>query len=590
MRGILVGLAAVATLATAAVVADQKKLVPNSISGLRFTVFVLLMMGFCIFFWRSVRKNRAVLEAARRSAQSAAITDQTKAADLIRLAGSEEVQAPLASCVSTYGGVGDDGRALIQTYGAMQRRLSDAQEAYTRLRDEQSGPDGITGGPHDPTLAVNAYLRLSLGYRAARQDVLRALEKAEEVKRLAEAIKSRREALAQRIEDEAANLAKARQIVAALRGDGYNAVEMEALERSLDGAAANLAQAEALGATSEALLAEAATDCRDVICRARILQDLRERVIDNLGEVDGEIAETLEMVPEALRSFRRLRDESPPLVWESIRGNGSEAGNRLRRAIALVDEAGVHADMDHQEWEDAEMALAKAQDHVYDARDLLEAILALQASVAETHEQAERELARARADLDKAAEYAVVNGGTNDHWNDRLTEARSLLGEAQKQAEVETPDWQQVVTLALTANHLVDSILADCMEESETLRRQHHLAAQLIRLAEQIVAEAGSFVDSHNDDIEEGVIEQLEDALYLLEAARKAARSGKPQETLELATRSKSAAEAALGAAKRCFQDAETQHSSKQPDRSPWGTSQADTGSDIGQDDRDSGF
>jgi len=76
--------------------------------------------------------------------------------------------------------------------------------------------------------------------------------------------------------------------------------------------------------------------------------------------------------------FEALYQAYAPANWESIRGNGTEAENRINWAMVALEDARLASGMEQQEWHKALELVKKGNDWLTEAETLIKSITVLE--------------------------------------------------------------------------------------------------------------------------------------------------------------------------------------------------------------------
>jgi predicted DNA-binding protein (UPF0278 family) len=180
--------------------------------------------------------------------------------------------------------------------------------------------------------------------------------------------------------------------------------------------------------------------------------------------------------------FDRLYMEYAETTWEPVRGNGSEAENRIDWATDAYDEAVSAAKPDEQDWLKAMDMVEKGNSWLTEAESLVESITELETNLKAGERDFPAEIDAAEADIKKAWDYInKYDDDIRESLEDDLRAAEKKVEEARTELNKEKPDFFIVCRLAREANESADKILVQARDEPETAERLRAKAASAKR-------------------------------------------------------------------------------------------------------------
>lgn len=258
--------------------------------------------------------------------------------------------------------------------------------------------------------------------------------------------------------------------------------------------------------------------------------------IANVAKDAEELGERLQAVKAKIEEGRTVFEElasHPEAVWEPVRGNGTEAENRLESAMAIHSGLSLRPE---SAWEDAE-SIRTAGGLLDQAESLMRSVAARHKAVREAREAAAGELEAAKADLSKARAYLEeFDEDTRDVLKGDVEKAWRTYDAADAESRKERPDYLRVVDLALKANREAGRIYEEARNEREAAERLRRLAESSVQDAERAYSAAKEYEEDHRADVGSRARELLKRARDVLENAR--------AEMFDLAGRVKAAAQA----------------------------------------------
>jgi len=457
----------------------------------------LVAVGVGLYFLSGFLRTVLTAQAARRAAQQRArLAKQRAIPRIVEL--NQALQALDLGIRSLDGKVSEKGAALLRSRSAeVQALMNRATLAHGDLESAATNPD--RGG-----LSLAEYDAIEQAYTQDVLDVLlqvsaRVNDLNQQVTKLEGLIRDLPSAMA----SARAGLEEGSKRTAALSGGGFRVAEPTALlakgEDGLSRAVAGLERQELLEA--QGLVIEAERNIREAVAMAESLPKRKEQ----LERAIPALAVRIEQVKSAIIAGKALFDEISAAYaessWESIRGNGTEATNRVNWSLGLVDAAITAFSMERQEWAQAEKAVGQANRYLDEAESLMRSISALKGSLEAARLDSEPEIQAAQADVTKAWEYThQYDDDIRESLEDDLRLAQATLEQARAALLEVTPDYLKVVRMAKETNAAADKVLAEAQTEHEAAERLRARAASAIRDAKAAVSKAAEYIEDHERD------------------------------------------------------------------------------------------
>ena len=268
------------------------------------------------------------------------------------------------------------------------------------------------------------------------------------------------------------------------------------------------------------------------------------------------LASRIERVKQTIENseavFDRVFHEYAETTWESVRGNGTEAENRVNWALEAQDAARVAAGMGQQEWHKALDLVKKGNTWLTEAESLVNAISELEANLIAARRDATKEIDAAQADVTKARDYiAEYDADIRESLETDLRAAADKNERAREELKKEKPDYFQVCRLAREANEEADKILIQARSEHEAAERLRAKAASTWRDAQAKVSIASRYVENHHPVVQGDARRYLNTAV---EALRQVDLTDDPNSRISLALNAEQAADQAYTLAQRDVQ------------------------------------
>lgn len=247
--------------------------------------------------------------------------------------------------------------------------------------------------------------------------------------------------------------------------------------------------------------------------------------------------------------FERLSEEYAESAWESVRGNGTEAENRVNWALEAQDDARIAIGTDQQDWQKALGLVEKGNNWLTEAESLVKSISELEVNLVAARRDGPNEVETARVDIAKAWEYInQYDEDIRESLEDDLHAAEGKNDLAKEELGKEQPDYFQICKLARESNEAADKILIQARSEHEAAERLRAKAASARRDADAKVSIARKYVEDHHPVVQNEARNYLNDAI---EALRKADAAIDINAQISLAVQAESAADEAYSLAQR---------------------------------------
>ncbi|MBI4285819.1 MAG: TPM domain-containing protein [Chloroflexi bacterium] len=242
-----------------------------------------------------------------------------------------------------------------------------------------------------------------------------------------------------------------------------------------------------------------------------------------ISALTARIPQVEEAISKGRQVFERISSTYAEPSWDSIRGNGTEAENRVDWVLEAQDAARATASVEQQEWHKALQLTQEANAWLDEAESFMRSISALEVSLAAARRDAPIEIAAAQADIAKA--WAYINSYDEDireSLEDDLREAERKLRISNDELRKEKPDYLEVCKLAREANESADRVLAQARNEHEAAERLRARAAGALRDARTAVSRAKEYLEDHGRDVGAEARSYLTDAHAALQQAETA--------------------------------------------------------------------
>lgn len=256
------------------------------------------------------------------------------------------------------------------------------------------------------------------------------------------------------------------------------------------------------------------------------LKNISTEIPNMIDTLSARICLAKERHTAGKESFSRMAKSHAPSSWASVRGNGTEAANRIDWAEKAVFAAKAFSSPEKREWEHADKSVTEGNTWLGEAESLIGSILEREKNLERAKVDAPKEIDAALADVKKAQEYIFRNAtGLNRTHNRNLEKANRLIREAGDNLKKPQPDYPEVLKSIKEAHDLADSVLKQARSEQEELERLTKKEASLKRDVERAISKAKEFFADHKPRISSEAKELLAAAEKLHNSAGKKSNS-----------------------------------------------------------------
>ncbi len=247
--------------------------------------------------------------------------------------------------------------------------------------------------------------------------------------------------------------------------------------------------------------------------------------------------------------FDRIFKEYADTTWTPVRGNGTEAENRINWSLDALNDARSAAGLEQQDWFNALEHVDKGNQWLTEAETLMKSISDLEVNLIAARRDAPNEIAAAQSDVTKAWDYIKqFDEDIRESLEDDLRTAEKKNDLAREELNREKPDYFNVIKLAREANESADEILIQARSEHEAAERLRAKAISSRRDAGAKVSIARTYIEVHHPAVRSEARNYLTGAI---EALRRAEAAPDINEQVSLAAQAESAADQAYSLAQR---------------------------------------
>lgn len=531
------------------IIIQQEPSKPMDLSGLWVVLKILLALVALGLLWFGISRFMNARER-RRAAQLKAQTARTACGNRIN-----ELDEPIKLAKARLNKlaqsvVEEDVTGMRGVLSNLESEVNRVSALYTDLQQSAANPDrkGLSVAEYDEIATnFNGVLASLDNVRTAREGLDRDVQDA--LRRVASA-RSDIDALQQEIY--AATAAKV-----IVQKAGYKTAGVEAL---LKEATDFKERAETLLSGNRALAVESCckegtVKAKEAARQANGLPARRAAILEGITDVENKTETVAALIQSGRTAFDRMVSTYTESCWVTVRGNGSEAEDRLQRAMQATTEASAAVAMSQQEWERAETAIKEGDHILNEAQSCMRSITELVENLAAAKRDAPGEIVAAESDLDKAASYEQqFDEDVNDVVKTDIADAREILEGTKAEMAKPKPDYLVVLKNAKAVNTTADKILERCEAEHEAAERLRRRAVSSVRDAKAAVSRASEYIQDHSSDVGSGARMNVQEAQALLS---RASVTVSLVDKISIAEDAERKADAALNSAKSAVQDAE---------------------------------
>jgi len=509
-------------------------------SALLLATFVVVGALFALFFFINHRKSQARRAALR---QKALLAKQAAASGINELI--ETVQMLAIKVDVTANRVAAEDGASLHSGLLEARRLTDRSSlAYSELSHS-------AGDPENPKLGEAELGAIEPEYRSVLENLRHAREAVKSVEGQIDVVRQTVDSFPGKVAAVDAAVEQAVLKQDALTQAGFNAGYVGDL---VEKARATLDMAHDLASKKRFREAVeyadlAAAQAQQAVQAAQELPQKKNEAETAIPALAARIGQVKARIVEGRGLFEKLAGEYAETTWVPVRGNGTEAENRVSWTEGALEDARLAIEPERQEWHRALELVGTANGWLTEAESLVESISELEMNLMAARRDAPAEINAAQVDVAKAWEYInKYDEDIRESLEDDLRAAEGMNNAAAMELTLEKPDYLRVCKLAREANEAADRILAQARDEHEAAERLRTRAVSAIRDAHTKVTMVSRFVQVRHPFVQDRTRNLLVEAR---EALGQAESSVDANTQISLATRAESVADEAYSLAQR---------------------------------------
>jgi len=452
-----------------------------------FLVIVGLMIGSILLVY--LRKTQARRAAARQKAvlarqgAASAINEQIEAVQML------EIKVNVVA-----------DRITPEEAAPLREGLQKAKGLVDRSSETYSNLSHSAGDPENPRLGEAELGAVEAQYKKILDDLSQGKEAAKGVEAEIATVQQAADSFPANVAEVNAGIEKAVKQQDELNNAGYKTTYISELvskgRNMLDLAKTMVSEKRLLEGVKQIALAGDQVKAA-IEAGAHLPQKKREA-----EQALGALAQRIEQVKATIDSgsdvFERISSSYAESAWTSIKGNGTEAENRVNWALDALDDARSAASPEQQSWPKTLESAAAGSQWLTEAESLVKSISELETNLVAARRDAPAEIAAAQTDIAKAWEYInQYDEDIRESLEDDLRSAESKTNTAKEELSKERPDYFNVCKLAREANDAADRILVQARDEHEAAERLRVKAASARRDAYAKVSVARKYVEDH---------------------------------------------------------------------------------------------
>lgn len=501
-------------------------------------VAILLVIGALLFL--NYRKNRARWLAVR---QKAMLAKQGAASGINELI--ETIQMLEIKVNVTAGKLVPEEAATLRGSLEKAKRLIDvSSQTYSELAHSAGDPENPKLGEAQLGVIDGEYQKILGNLRQARESIQGAEEQIVIVRQAIDGFPGKVAEINSGIEDA---LLKQDELKRAGYKSTYPADLVAKGRNTLEQAKTLVAEKRFIEGTK--IVSLAAEQIKQAIQAANELPLKKQQAEAAVPALASRIEQVKEMVNNSRDIFERLIQGYAETSWESVRGNGTEAENRVNWALDVYDDARSANGVEQQEWHKALELLEKGNNWLAEAESSMKSISELEVNLIAERQVAPNEINAAQTDVATAWEYINrYDEDIRESLEDDLRSAEVKNDLAREELRKEKPDYFKASKLAREANEAADKILIQARDEHETVERLRAKAVSSRREARAKVSMASEYFEDHAAVVRNEARNYLNKAV---EALRQADATADSSSQISLTSQAESAADQAYSLAQR---------------------------------------
>ncbi|MCR4428631.1 MAG: TPM domain-containing protein [Caldiserica bacterium] len=479
-------------------------------------VIVLLVVGVILFsaFRKKFSQRKAIRQKALLAKQGAAsgINELNEALQLleVKVERMGELLPP------------EEFQPFKENFAKIKLLISQSSETYSQLSHSAGDPENPKLGLEELEAVRGAYQQILDNLGKARESIQEIEDKILQVQKLMEGFPGKVSEIQAAIEEVSQKQARVETLVVkAVQPGNLISQAREALEQSQ----ALFSRKQFMEALRQAELALEKTRLA-----SQGLDELPKRKGEaeaGISSLSARVQKVQEVIEKGRLVFEEISRKYSESSWEAIRGNGTEAENRIDWTLEALEDAQEAIHPDHQDWEKALELIKQGNSWLDEAESFMNSIFELEKNLASAQKDAPHEVEAAEVDIRKAWDYIrQYDEDIRESLEDELREAEKVLERAKEELQNTPPDFYQVCKLARQANEAADKILLQARSEHENAERLRAKFSSARRDAYSKVSLAREYIQDHYSVVSNEPRSLLNRAVEFLRQADSSSSSG----------------------------------------------------------------
>ena len=460
-------------------------------------IVILVIIGifalvFGLIWWRNSWRARERRLAARQKARLAKQGAAARVNELVEKEQMLEIKVnAMAARVSP-----EDAAPLLEGLESIKRQVGLGAQTYSDLSHSAGDPENPKLGETPLGVIAQEYEKVLNILRGAGDEIDRVEKRITELQQAIDGFNDKAAGVDTAIEEAKKKLEEVR--ISGFKVTGP-AGTLEQARRYLEEARQLYQNRQFIQSINK--LDESA-DLASRAARSAEEIPLKKREADTaILALEPRIEQVKQRIIQGKSIFDRISSTYAESSWESVRGNGTEAENRIDWTLDALEDARIAASMEQQEWQSALELLNQGNAWLDEAETFMQSMAALESNLVEARREAPGEIEAAQADITRAWQYINrYDEDIRESLEDDLRDAERKLNAARDEFQQEKPDYLKVVKLAEESNDAADKILAQARTEHETAERLRAKAAVALRDARSEVSIAREYIRDHIRD------------------------------------------------------------------------------------------
>lgn len=289
--------------------------------------------------------------------------------------------------------------------------------------------------------------------------------------------------------------------------------------------------------------------------KAKLIPDIETSLKERIVSFEIRIDHLKEIIENGRTIFHTMKDQYLNELWESVKGNGSEAEKRIESSKVFLKNAKLAVALDKQEWSECDNLVTSGNLLLQEAESLIDSIVSLKRNIENATAEVVQEIDDANSDISKAWNYIKkFDADIDKSLEGDLKISEQKLLQCKEELSKSMPNYIKALKLAREANSNADRVFDKSVNQHEVAERQRKQAESLFKEAERSIETASNYIQSHRSDVDQSAKTKLSSAKSKLDQIK---QSSGILAYIACATEADKLAENAYEMAKKDVRDAE---------------------------------